>query len=62
MSNEIIKELTSLVQEVCDSPLLNEEEVKTYKEILMEQLKEYKECEEKATYSRLKLKEFKLDR
>lgn len=61
MSNEIIKELTSLVQEVCDSPLLNEEEVKTYKEILMEQLKEYKECEEKATYSRLKLKTFKLD-
>jgi hypothetical protein len=61
MSNEIIKELMSLVHEVCDSPLLNEEEVKTYKEILMEQLKEYKKCEEKATYSRLKLKTVKLD-
>ena len=61
MSDKIGKELMSLIQEMRNSPLLDKEEVKSYIEILMEQLNKYKECEEEAAYSRLALKTAELD-
>jgi len=61
MSDKISKELMSLIQEVRNSPSLDKEEVKSYIEILMEQLNKYNECEEECAYSRLALKTAELD-
>jgi hypothetical protein len=61
MSNEIITELTSLLQEVCDSPLLNKKDIEAYEKILMEQLDASTKCQKEATYSMLALKRVQLD-
>jgi hypothetical protein len=61
MSNEIITELTSLLQEVRDSPLLNKKDIETYEKILMEQLDASTKCQKEATYSMLALKRVQLD-
>jgi hypothetical protein len=61
MSNEIITELTSLLQEVRDSPLLNKKDIEAYEKILMEQLDASTKCQKEATYSMLALKRVQLD-